>query len=79
MASFFLFFFFLIMTHSAKIYFCTVTVRLLEPGHSGEDYPVKTFFEEKRIFRVFFFVVVVFVFLFFTNGPMKFKVQLCNC
>ena len=54
-----------IMTHSAKIYFCTVTVRLLEPGHLEEYCPVTTFFEEKR-------------FLIFFYKRTKFKVQPCN-
>ena len=30
-----------------------ITVRLLEPGHLGEDYPITTFFENK-IFSSFF-------------------------
>ena len=38
----------------------TVTVPLLETGHLEEDYPITTFFENKRFLR------------FFTNRPLAF-------
>ena len=42
----------------------SLTVRLSEPGHLKEDYPITTFFENKR-----------FSGFFFANGPIKFKVN----
>ena len=44
----------------------TFTIRLLEPWHLEEDYPITTFFESKRFSS------------FFANGPIKSKVQLCK-
>ena len=44
-----------------------ITVWLLEPGHLEEEYPITTFFENKRFSSIF------------ANGPRKFKVQQCNC
>ena len=43
-----------------------VTVRLLEPGHLDEDYPISTLFENKGFSS------------FFTNRPIKIDVQPCN-
>ena len=45
----------------------TVTVRLHEPRHLEEDYPItRVFFENKRFPS------------FFASGPIKFKAQLCK-
>ena len=43
-----------------------VTVRLLAPGHLEKNYPITSFFENKRFSS------------FFAKGPVKFKVQLCH-
>ena len=40
----------------------SISVRLLEPGHLEEDYPITTFFENKRFSR------------FFANGPITLKI-----
>ena len=40
--------------------FILLTVRLLESGHLEEDYPIRTFFENKRFSS------------FFANGPVIF-------
>ena len=40
--------------------FILLTVRLLESGHLEEDYPITTFFENKRFLR------------FFANRPIAF-------
>ena len=44
----------------------TITVRLLEPGHLEEDYPITTVFENGSFSSSF------------AKGPIKFKVKLCN-
>ena len=41
-------------------------VRTLTPGHLREDCPITMFSENKRLSS------------FVANGPIKFKVQLCN-
>ena len=45
-----------------------ITVRLVEPGHLEEDYPVTTFFLKAIDSQVFFFA----------DGPNNIKVQLSN-
>ena len=40
----------------------SISVRLLEPGHLEEDYPITTFFENKRFSR------------FFPKGPITLKI-----
>ena len=43
-----------------------ITVRFLEAGHFGEDCPITTISENKRLSSCF------------ANRPIKFKTQLCN-
>ena len=43
----------LLLLNVAEAFYLTVTVRLLEPGYFAEDYPITTFFENKR-FSSFF-------------------------
>ena len=40
----------------------SISVRPLEPGHLEEDYPITTFFKNKRVSR------------FFANGPITLKI-----
>ena len=39
--------------NAPKAFYLTITVRLLEPRHLAEDYPITTFFENKRFSSVY--------------------------